>query len=139
MPFRPPKQQAAAGSAQKSPLLHELEMSRFFRYLCIVEICVASLIGIGAVCGALYLPLWVFFGLFPSVHGRFMETIHAVHSGWRVILILLVPLFFRPLFKFLIHLKEGPFNTRSEIPPKTETGSATEGPYGNQSEEKGGK
>jgi hypothetical protein len=92
-------------------------MPEIFRYLCYVEFAVALSIGVGALLLALYLALWVGWGCWPDIHARLVQTIKGINAAWRADLIILVPLFFRPIFKFLIYLKEGPFGTKSELPP----------------------
>ena len=55
---------------------------------------------------ALHLLLWIGFCLGDEMHGRFVETVSMINDKWKVFLLVLVPLFFRPVRKFLINLRE---------------------------------
>jgi hypothetical protein len=43
-----------------------------------------------------------------------------MNKAWKVCLVILVPLFFRPIFKFLFFLREGPLGTKTQLPPTTQ-------------------
>jgi hypothetical protein len=102
------------------------EMPEFFRHLCIVECAIVWLLGTAFLGLSIHMIGWICFGWGEEIHARIVETIRGMNEGWKVCLIILVPLFFRPIYKFLIHLKEGPFGTKSEKPARSEGVPKTE-------------
>jgi len=60
-----------------------------------------------------FLLLWVFFGWGSEIHDRLTDVIKLLNDNWKVTLLILLPLFFRPLRKFLVNLRKGPFGTES--------------------------
>jgi len=102
------------------------EMPEFFRHLCLVECTIVWLLGAAFLGLSVHMIGWICFGWGAGVHARIVETIRGMNAGWKVCLIILVPLFFRPIYKFLIHLKEGPFGTKSEKPAYPESAGKTE-------------
>jgi hypothetical protein len=93
-----------------SPIREEedaiLGMPPAFRYLFYVELIFVGLIAIVSIAAILYSIIWVICGLWPEVHERLVSDLKQANAAWKVGLLLLVPLFFRPVFKFLIFLRE---------------------------------
>jgi hypothetical protein len=102
------------------------EMPEFFQHLSIVECGVVWLLGLAFFGLFVHMLGWICFGWGSEVHHRIVDTVKGMNEGWKVCLIILVLLFFRPIYKFLIHLKEGPFGTKSEKPARPEGVGKTE-------------
>src|SRR6266487_4646834 len=83
-----------------------LGMPPAFRHLFRVELTFVGLIAVVSIASILYSIAWISFGLWPEVHERFVCTIRQANAAWKLGLVLLLPLFFRPVFKFLIFLRE---------------------------------
>ncbi len=64
---------------------------------------------------AVFLGAWVIWGCGDAIHSRLIQTIKGINTGWRVSLLLLIPLFFRPIYKFLWGLHEGPLGMKSGL------------------------
>jgi hypothetical protein len=92
---------------------HGEEWPKRFRYLEYVEFWLVILLAAFLVGLAAYLTVWVLFGCGSRIHSRLVETIRGMNTGWKVCLLILVPLFFRPVYKFMHYLREGPFRTTS--------------------------
>lgn len=84
-----------------------------FRFLEYVEFWLVILIAVFLVGLAAYLTIWVLVGCGCRIHSRLVETLRGMNTGWKVCLLILVPLFFRPVYKFMHYLREGPFRTKS--------------------------
>lgn len=69
------------------------------------------LIGLG-----IFLGVWVLSGLGREIHFRLVATLRELDMNWKLGLLLLIPLFFRPVFKFLWNLRKGPLGTESGDP-----------------------
>jgi hypothetical protein len=94
------------GPPQASKENPSLEMPRFFWWLCVLEFIVVLLIGLGVIALILYLATWIAFAWQPEVHARLVQTLNGMNLAWKAVFIILVPLFFRPIAKFLIYLKK---------------------------------
>lgn len=82
-----------------------------------VELTLVCCIGVLVLGLAVYLGLfWIPCACFPEVHTRLVETVRGLNVGWKVGLLVLIPLFFRPVFKFLFYLRKGPFGSESHSP-----------------------
>lgn len=92
---------------------------KFFRHLCYLEFAIVLSIGLAVICVALYLLAWIIWGWRPEIHARLNETLRGANIGWKIGLLIMVPLFFRPLAKFLIHLKKAHGWETDEITPKS--------------------
>jgi hypothetical protein len=75
--------------------------------------------------------LWILFGRCSEIYSRLTAVVSVLNDNWKVCLLVLVPLFFRPLRKFLINLKEGPLGMKSgkQLEPDKNPG---EGRYGSE-------
>jgi hypothetical protein len=76
------------------------------------------------------LLLWIFFGVCSGIYERLAETVKFLNDNWKVCLLIFLPLFFRPLRKFLLNLKEGPWGLTSGNPMQPEK-KPSEGVYKN--------
>jgi fumarate reductase subunit D len=76
------------------------------------------------------LLLWIFFGVGSEIYERFSETLKILNDNWKVCLLIFLPLFFRPLRKFLLNLKEGPWGLTSGNPMQPDK-KPSEGVYKN--------
>jgi hypothetical protein len=77
----------------------------------ILVLCIAAFI-VGL---AIYLSFWIICGFAPEIHARLIATIKGVNTGWKVALLILIPLFFRPVFKFVFYMRKGPFGSESQV------------------------
>jgi hypothetical protein len=94
---------------------------KIFWVLEYVEFWLVCFIAFFLVALTLYLAVWIFFGCGPQIHDRLVQTIKGVNTAWKIALLILIPLFFRPVFKFLFYLKQGPLGTaRDELKPSPE-------------------
>src|SRR5438034_2245564 len=97
------------------------EMPKLFAYLVYVEFALVVLIGVCVAVLAIYSAVWIVFGCGEEIHSRVVRVVKGINDNWRVDLLVLVPLFFRPLFKFLFFLRKGPWGIESgELPQKEE-------------------
>jgi hypothetical protein len=81
-------------------------MPPVFRWLCVMEAVLVFTLGLGAIALLVYSMLWIGFGICPKIHDRLAHTINGANAAWKISLVVLLPLFFRPIFKFLIFLRE---------------------------------
>jgi hypothetical protein len=95
------------------------EMPKLFGYLVYVEFALVALIGVCVTALAIYSAVWIVFGCGDEIHSRVVRVVRGINDNWRVDLLILVPLFFRPLFKFLFFLRKGPWGIESgQLSPK---------------------
>jgi hypothetical protein len=107
---------------EENPQDEVFGMPPAFRHLWRLELTIVWAIGLATMFLSVYAALYALFGICPQVHERIAEVVKGVNSAWKLGLLLLIPLFFRPVFKFLIQLREGPFGTKSQLP---QTGRTT--------------
>ena len=98
-----------AASAEK----REEETPKLFRWLQYVEFALVVLIGTCVATLAVYTVVWIVCGCGEQIHSRVVGVVTAINNNWRVDLLVLIPLFFRPIFKFLFFLRKGPWGTES--------------------------
>lgn len=65
---------------------------------------------------SVFLIFWIVSGCGSAIHDRLVQTIKGMNTGWKMSLLVLIPLFFRPIFKFLFYLRKGPLGTESKLP-----------------------
>lgn len=92
------------------------EWPKIFSHLAKVEFCLICLIAVFVGALTMFLVFWVVFGCGEQIHARIVHTIKGMNEAWKICLLILVPLFFRPIFKFLYYLREGPLGTKTELP-----------------------
>ena len=103
----PPPQEETTQITQAAPTnARAPDNPDFFRYLCYLEFAIVCLVGLGVLILGGYLICWVVWQWKPDIHARIVETVKGINTGWKVALGILIPLFFRPVAKFLIYLKK---------------------------------
>ena len=112
----PNKATLSGGRAKESEGPDEMH---FFRYLKWVEVFFVVVLAIFIIGSGVYLCAWVIYGNNQCVHSRLITTLGQIDKGWKIALMVIPILFFRPIFKFLINLRKGPFDTESGLPPST--------------------
>ena len=90
-------------------------MPKLLRHLRWMEFLLVVAVALFLLGLALFLGVWVIWGCGNEIHSRLIQTIKGMNTGWRVSLLLLVPLFFRPIYKFLWGLHEGPLGMKSGL------------------------
>ena len=120
-------EKASISNNDSSAPKRNLEMPNYFHVLSYIEFGFVVLVAICIVFLAIHLACWVCFGWFDEVHKRVILVIKGIDTYWRADLMIIIPLFFRPIFKFLIHLREGPLGTKSGEPlsPQNQTSAQT--------------
>lgn len=103
----------SGGNARESGGPNEMH---FFRYLKWVEVVFVFFLAVFVIGVGLYLCVWVIWGSKECVHSRLVTTLRQIDKGWKIALMAIPVLFFRPIFKFLINLRKGPFDTESGLP-----------------------
>lgn len=88
----------------------------FFRHLCWVEGLTVWALAICIVGLCAHFAIWVVSGKQNFIHARLVATLGQVDKGWKIALLVMIPLFFRPIYKFLINLRKGPLGTESGLP-----------------------
>lgn len=56
------------------------------------------------------------FGFWGNQYQNIITVVANLEGHWKAGLLIFIPLFFRPIFKFLMNLKEGPWGSRTELP-----------------------
>jgi hypothetical protein len=92
------------------------EWPKAFQKLYLLELILVLFLAFCLVAVTLFLSFWAITGYGCEIHARVVQIIRGMNTGWKVCLLILVPLFFRPIFKFMFYLREGPFSTRAELP-----------------------
>jgi len=71
-----------------------------------VEFLIVFLIGTGVVVSLLIVCAWVFLGWFETQYHKTVQVCIGLNTNWKVGLIILVPIFFRPIRTFLEKAKK---------------------------------
>src|SRR6266496_4054577 len=86
------------------------EWPKAFQKLYLLELTVVLFLALCLIGLAIFLAFWAITGCGCEIHTRIVQIIKGMNTGWKVCLLILVPLFFRPIFKFMFYLREGPFS-----------------------------
>ena len=81
-----------------------------------LEVFMVFAVAIGSLIISTYLLIWILSGWHEDWHQRLARTVRGINNNWRIDLLILVPLLFRPIRRFLVNLREGPFGTKSGHP-----------------------
>jgi hypothetical protein len=118
MPNPPAGPTGPTGAAPSEPFAEQAKYPaeswpRMFWLLEWVELLLVLLLGVLLTALAGFLVFWVVTGCGGDIHARLVQVVKGMNTGWKVCLLILVPLFFRPVYKFMHYLREGPFRTKS--------------------------
>jgi len=94
-----------------------------------IEFLIVFLIGLGIILIMVCFIASTIFGFWGQQYKNILQGIPELESHWKMGLLILIPLFFRPIFKFLMNLKEGPFGSKTNL-----AGKPGEGPQGYNSQ-----
>ena len=89
-----------------------LEQNRWLRW---IEFSLALFLGLAVLFVIIHLGFWIFFGFGGFVHERVISIVHGINNNWKVSIVVLIPLFYRPIRKFLVNLRKGPLGMESGI------------------------
>jgi hypothetical protein len=64
------------------------------------------------------LVIWILFGRASKIYDRLTTVMNVLDNDWKICILIFVPLFFRPLRRYLLELKKGPWGMESGAQPQ---------------------
>ncbi len=101
-----PTESSSADSAPRQEVPYDFPPRRN-SILAWLEFLIVASIGV-AIFLILGLAISSILGIFIEQYNNIIEEISQLEGHWKTGLIIMIPLFFLPIFKFLMNLKEGP-------------------------------